>query len=48
VLFSQNIPVVSVADPRRKNADADQGKNLSADPDANSCPYWTAASQVIA
>ncbi len=30
-----------VADPHRKNADADPGKNLNADPDAdaNSCPY---------
>jgi hypothetical protein len=31
----------SVADPHRKNADADPGKNLNADPDADadSCPY---------
>jgi hypothetical protein len=27
----------SVADPHRKNADADPGKNLDADPDADSC-----------
>ncbi len=37
----------SVADPHRKNADADPRKNLNADPDADSCPYWTMASQVI-
>jgi hypothetical protein len=31
----------SVADPHRKNADADPGKYLDADADANanSCPY---------
>ncbi len=31
----------SVADPHKKNADADPGKNLDADPDADadSCPY---------
>jgi hypothetical protein len=31
----------SVADPHRKNADADPGKNLNADadPDADSCSY---------
>jgi hypothetical protein len=27
--------------------DADPGKNLNADVDADSCPYWTMASQVI-
>ncbi len=43
----------SVADPHRKNADADPGKNLNADADAaeepvaDSCPYSTMASQVI-
>ncbi len=41
----------SVADPHRKNADADPGKYLDADADpdadANSCPYWTRASQII-
>jgi hypothetical protein len=32
---------ISVADPHRKNADADPGKNLNADPDADpdSCSY---------
>jgi hypothetical protein len=31
----------SVADPHRKNADADPGKNLNADadPDADSCSF---------
>jgi hypothetical protein len=31
----------SIADPHKKNADADPGKNLDADadPDADSCPY---------
>ncbi len=31
---------ISVADPHKKNADADPGKNLDADvdPDAYSCP----------
>jgi hypothetical protein len=37
----------SVADPHRKNADADPRKYLDADPDAESCPYRTMASQVI-
>jgi hypothetical protein len=36
-------PVSSVADPRRKNADADPGKNLNADADldavVDSCSY---------
>ncbi len=44
-------PTSSVADPHRKNADADPGKNLNADAvadqDADSCPYRTMASQVI-
>jgi hypothetical protein len=31
--------VNSVADPHRKKADADPGKNLNADPVADSCPY---------
>ncbi len=37
--------LLSVADPHRKNADADPGKNLNADADADpdadaySCPY---------
>jgi hypothetical protein len=37
--------ICSVADPHKKNADADPGKNLDvdpdadADPDADSCPY---------
>jgi hypothetical protein len=31
------ILIRSVADPYRKNADADSGKNLNAD--ADSCPY---------
>jgi hypothetical protein len=29
----------SVADPHKKNADADPGKNLNADPDADACSY---------
>jgi hypothetical protein len=37
----KQVPKSSVADPHRKNADADPGKNLNADadPDADSCPY---------
>jgi hypothetical protein len=41
----KNFVLISVADPHRKNADADLGKNLNADadPDADtdpdSCPY---------
>ncbi len=34
-----NGPIVSVVDPHRKYADADPGKNLNADPDADSCSY---------
>ncbi len=37
--------LTSVADPHRKNADADPGKNLSGD--ADSCPYWAMASHLI-
>jgi hypothetical protein len=45
--FSALLPTISVADPHRKNADADPGKNLNADADADpdadadadSCPY---------
>jgi hypothetical protein len=41
------VETTSVADPHRKNADADPGNNLNADadadpdadPDADSCPY---------
>ncbi len=33
------VPVASVADPHRKNADADPGKNLNADADPDSCSY---------
>jgi hypothetical protein len=45
-LISHSVPLynvlpTSVADPHRKNADADPGKNLKADADldADSCPY---------
>jgi hypothetical protein len=36
-----SLAISSVADPHRKNADADPGKNLNADPDADadSCSY---------
>jgi hypothetical protein len=40
--FPQHDTVIaSVADPHRKNADADPGKNFNADadPDADSCSY---------
>ncbi len=40
------MPLNSVTDPHRKNADADPGKNLNADADTDSCPYRTMASQV--
>jgi hypothetical protein len=36
-LYIYNVLPTSVADPHRKNADADPGKNLKAD--ADSCPY---------
>jgi hypothetical protein len=42
MFWSKNYTVfLSVADPHRKNADADPGKNLNvdADPDADSCSY---------
>jgi hypothetical protein len=42
-MYEKSGAVGSVADPHRKNADADPGKNLDADPDrdadADSCPY---------
>jgi hypothetical protein len=37
--FSISFPEGSVADPHRKNADADPGKNLSADADPDLCSY---------
>jgi hypothetical protein len=39
--------ISSVADPHRKKADADPGKNLNADAGLDSCPYCTMASKVI-
>jgi hypothetical protein len=40
---AHSLMAISVADPHRKNANADPGKNLNADadadPDADSCSY---------